>query len=66
MNVTVSIAGTLLDENAVAIPCGVVAYSYFNDSFQILTQKQIPVLIEKTFISLEYDRTRFHNTDLSK
>ena len=37
MKVTHSWAGILLDPNAVASPCGAIAYTFFNDSFGIFS-----------------------------
>ena len=39
MGKTKAVDGTSLDENAIAWPCGLIAYSYFNDSFKLIDAK---------------------------
>ena len=38
MKVTHSWAGVPLDPNAIASPCGAIAYTFFNDSFSLFSQ----------------------------
>lgn len=62
MKVTTSWGGTPLDPNAVASPCGTVAYTYFNDAFALAFQGN-PVPIDQTGITWANDiRGKFKRT----
>lgn len=41
LKVNVSIAGTPLDPNGIANPCGIIAYTVFNDYFNLYTQNNV-------------------------
>lgn len=59
MNVTQNIYGDKLEEDEIAIPCGAIAKTYFNDSYIMISPNESNISIEDKFISLESDRTRF-------
>jgi hypothetical protein len=54
MKVTTSWGGTPLDPNAVASPCGTIAYTYFNDTFA-LTYKANSIPIDQSGITWAND-----------
>lgn len=56
---------TKLDPDEVAIPCGIAAYTYFNDSFE-LKNKSTTLKILDTDIAWDTDKDKFKNGDLSK
>ena len=52
LNVDTSWGGVALDPNALASPCGAIARTYFNDSFQLLYSSNFSTLtINETDIS---------------
>lgn len=68
MNKTLSVTGRSLDPNAVAIPCGVMAFTFFNDEFSLFdaTTGQ-PLPVSHTGIAWQSDREfKFKNVDLDR
>lgn len=67
MGKTLSTTATALNANDVAIPCGLRAYTFFEDSYTIKKPDNIsPVPIDETNISWDYDKEHYKNIDLSK
>ena len=57
-----SVDGTQLDPNAPAIPCGLFAYTYFNDTFQLF-KDNISININESGIAWSSDvNTKYNNT----
>lgn len=68
MNKTVSVTGRPLNPNDTAIPCGVTAFTYFNDAFTLnVAGSPTPVPIATTGIAWTSDRLyKFVNVDLNR
>ncbi|CAD8163278.1 unnamed protein product [Paramecium pentaurelia] len=65
MGKILSVTGKALQQDDIAIPCGIAAYSYMNDEFFLIKDgKQI--LITDKGISWESDREKFTNINLDK
>lgn len=56
-----SLAGTLVDQNAPAYPCGLAAKYIFTDSFSLYTTSLTNIPIKDTDISLPFDKSRYKN-----
>lgn len=53
-----------LDPEAVAFPCGEIAYTYFDDSFELFNLDGVRITIDETKIAWESDRDyNFKNPD---
>jgi hypothetical protein len=61
MKKNLSLNGTLLNPNAVAIPCGVMAYSFFNDTIGIYFKNKSIGIEEKELVSSIEKETYFQN-----
>lgn len=55
MKVTHSWAGVQLDPNAIASPCGAIAYTFFNDTFSLFYQNGSELLISQDSITWPND-----------
>ena len=70
MNKTISITGKPLNENDVAIPCGVVANTYMNGMIYIIDIQDFYSIdglnISSEGIAWAYDVARFKNIDIDK
>ena len=55
MKVTTSWAGIPLDPNAIASPCGAIAYTFFNDTFSLFYQNGSQIMINQTLITRPND-----------
>jgi hypothetical protein len=56
MKVTKSWGGVALDPQAVASPCGGIAYTFFNDTFQLYSSKGQNISIDQTGITWPKDK----------
>jgi hypothetical protein len=67
LNISLNLSGKNLDENDIAIPCGLMARSFilFNDTYNFSINGE-PIYINDTNISRKYDRDHYHNVNLSK
>lgn len=53
-----------LDPEAAAFPCGEIAYTYFDDSFELSNLDGVRITIDETNIAWESDRDyNFKNPD---
>ena len=67
MEVENSIDGKKLDQDDLAIPCGLMAKNYFNDSFSFFKENGEKLLISETNITRKSDREKYKNSfNLSK
>lgn len=68
MNKTLSATGRPLDPAAVAIPCGVLAYTYFTDEFSMFdATTSEPIAISTTGIAWPTDKQfKFLNVDIDR
>lgn len=69
MNKTIAVDGTPLEPNDVAVPCGVLAFAYFNDSFSIADTApgSQPIPINFTDIAWPDDKEfKFKNVNFSR
>jgi len=67
MDKSISVTNSPLNEQDVAIPCGLIGKSYFNDNFKNWKINGEILNVDSTNISREYDRTkRYKDIDLSK
>ena len=57
---------TILNPDVMAIPCGIMAKSYFNDSFTNFKINNEELIINEKNIAWEKDKEMFKNSDLSK
>ena len=60
-----NVAGKPLEPNEVAIPCGIAAYTFFNDSYAVSNDSIIFTIYSRD-IAWEQDKKNFKNGDLSK
>lgn len=60
-----SITGDLLDPDQPAFPCGLIARSFFNDTFQLLKESE-EVFINEEGISWSGDSVKYKNLDTSQ
>jgi hypothetical protein len=51
-----SISGLELDPNEVAVPCGLIAKSFFNDTYQLKNEKGEQITIDESNIAWEADK----------
>jgi LEM3 (ligand-effect modulator 3) family / CDC50 family len=56
LKVTKSWAGVDLDPNAIASPCGGIAYTVFNDTFQLQSRTGTPIPITDSGITWPGDK----------
>ncbi|KRX05190.1 hypothetical protein PPERSA_06824 [Pseudocohnilembus persalinus] len=66
MEKTTSVNGKQLNADDIAIPCGIRAKFYFQDTFQLFDSEGNQIEIDESNISWEYDRKRYKNIDLDK
>ena len=57
---------TILNPDEMAIPCGIMAKSFFNDSFTNFKINKEDINVNEKNIAWEKDKELFKNTDLSK
>lgn len=64
-NITTSVSNKKLNGDDPAVPCGLVAKSFFNDTYTLIKPDGEPAKIVQTNIAWESDRQyKFKNTDL--
>lgn len=56
MEKNVSLSGLELNPNEVAVPCGLIAKSFFNDTYQLKNEKGEPITIDESNIAWEADK----------
>ena len=56
MEKNVSLSGDILNPNEVAVPCGLIAKSFFNDTYQLKNEKGEPITIDESNIAWEADK----------
>ena len=67
MDVSKSITGKTLDPNDVAVPCGLIAKSYFQDKFTLKDDKNNEIEIDSNDIAWKADRElKYKNGDKDK
>ena len=67
MDVSKSITGKTLDPNDVAVPCGLIAKSYFQDKFTLKDDKNNEIVIDSNDIAWKADRElKYKNGDKDK
>ena len=67
MGAVLNLNSANLDQDDVAIPCGLLARSFFRDNFSLFNEKQEKIDINEKNIIYGADRKKFKNTkDLSK
>ena len=67
MGVTESITGKTLDPNDVAVPCGLIAKSFFQDTYELKDENGNDIEIDSTDIAWKADRElKYKNGDKDK
>ena len=66
LNQYISINGTPLEPKDVAVPCGLMAKTYFNDTFKNWTINGTPIIPDETNIAFPMDKKFFKNGNISK
>ncbi len=62
-----SISGEILKENDIAIPCGLMAKSFFNDAFEFfLNDNKEKIMVNETNIARKSDREKYKNVNPSR
>ena len=56
MEKNISLSGLELNPNEVAVPCGLIAKSFFNDTYQLKNEKGEPITIDESNIAWEADK----------
>ena len=56
MEKNISLSGDILNPNEVAVPCGLIAKSFFNDTYQLKNEKGEPITIDESNIAWEADK----------
>ena len=56
MEKTVSLSGEPLNGNDVAVPCGLIAKSFFNDTYELYNDNQKKITIDESNIAWEADK----------
>ena len=59
-------ANTVLNKDDVAIPCGLMAKSFFNDEFHFFNDKGEEIKVNQNNISRKSDREKFKNVNITK
>lgn len=58
-----SITGGIINPNDPATPCGLIAKTFFNDTFEMHTYGHTKIKISEKNIALYYDRENYKNTE---
>ena len=67
MGKTISVKGNALNGSELAVPCGLIAKSYFNDNFTDWTLNGNPLIVNEKDIAWKADKElKYKNSDLTK